>query len=351
MNFSQFLSTWIWGNSVEHILQFFAVLCGSVIAAYVIKKFLNIIFLPIVSRTEAKWDNFLLAAVESALSMAGWVVGLMWGMEFVREYSTLGKVLGQVLLLLIALLITLVVLRTAMMLIDHSLRKNKQMLKQVGPLARWIASFVIWAIAVAITLSKLGFNVTSLLAGLGIGGVAVALAVQPILANLFGSISILTDKPFSVGDTVKLAGYEGVVSEIGIRTTRITTITGTELIVPNTQMVSSILENVSARDYVRVDLSIGVEYSVSETLLERGMSIIRSLLEQEEMVKKEDIRVLFSEFGDSALTIKVMYWIDAKLTAIEQQALQSSINLKIKQQFEREKIGFAFPTMTVYTKS
>ncbi len=217
------------------------------------------------------------------------------------------------------------------------------------PMLRKIGKLFLVLIALIIVLDKFGYNVASLVAGLGIGGLAVALAAQETLSNMFGGVTILTDKPFGIGNRIRVSGYDGFIKEIGIRSTKMTTLDGSELIIPNSTLAKEIIENVTREKSRRIKLVIGAEYSTPAKKLEKAIQIIKEVVKKHEATKEESL-VFFDEFADSSLNITAIYWI-TKITNQEKILdTKSQINFEIKKRFEKEKIEFAFPTRTVYVK-
>jgi MscS family membrane protein len=197
-------------------------------------------------------------------------------------------------------------------------------------------------------INNLGFNIASLLAGLGIGGLAFALAAQQTLGNLFGSISIIADHPFKAGDLVKIDTMQGTVKHVGLRSTRFVTLDGTEVSVPNSKTASATIENFSRRPSIKIQNKLGLEYDTSVTKLQKAVNIIRAILKKSKAV--HNYRVHFTQFADSALIIDVIYWIEYFPQWDDVLQEQHDINIEIKRQLEKEKISFAFPTQTIHLK-
>jgi MscS family membrane protein len=213
-------------------------------------------------------------------------------------------------------------------------------------LAKRFVNFIFYIIAIVMILRAMGFEVTGLLAGLGIGGLAFALAAKDMLANLFGGVTILSDKPFKLGDRIKVAGYDGWVKEIGLRSTRIMTLDGFLMIIPNSMVANSAIENVSEEDKRKVVMTIGVEYSTTQAKMKKAKEIIERVVKKNKDTDDKAL-VSFTEFADSSLNFLVIYWIknlDDILGA------KHNINMEIKKEFEKAKISMAFPTRTVHLK-
>jgi MscS family membrane protein len=197
--------------------------------------------------------------------------------------------------------------------------------------------------------------VTSLVAGLGIGGLAFALAAQPLLTNLFGGLSIIADKPFHLGDRIRVdLQHEGIVREIGMRSTVIETANTTKLIIPNSVIASSVIENLSKyTDHAtRVTFNVGLTYDTSNAKIRQAIDILQKILDSNKyVVKKDDLapKAVFNELRDSSLNIYVAYSFIAKPPHTNN--LRTEINLAIKEEFEKAGIEFAYPTQTVHVKN
>ncbi len=202
-------------------------------------------------------------------------------------------------------------------------------------------------LAFLLILQNGGYNVAGLIAGLGIGGVAVALAAKDTLANLFGSLSLLMDRPFAVGDFVRFDVYEGTVERIGLRSTRLRTPDGLVVAVPNERIASAPVTNVSQRETRRMVMNLGLVYDLTTEQMRNALAIVRSVFQSHEQT--EDAWVFFNEFGQSALNIQVTYWCK-QVTPREFLQAVEEINLEIKARFEEAGIAMAFPTRTVLLK-
>jgi MscS family membrane protein len=203
---------------------------------------------------------------------------------------------------------------------------------------------------------NLGYSVAGLIASLGLGGAAIALASQDTIANLFGSVMILADKPFKVGDWVKGDGFEGIVEEIGFRSTRIRTFAQTVENVPNKLLASVRVENVDRRrdpglNVRRVEMNVGVTYRTTAEQMERTLEAIRSILKEDPGVDQRMFQLVsFTDFGDSALTIYLYYFSD-KADWAYHLGVRERVNLKIMRALEELGVQVAFPTRSIYIES
>lgn len=215
-------------------------------------------------------------------------------------------------------------------------------------LIRFLARTAIWSLTGLLILDNLGFDVTALVAGLGIGGVAIALAAQNVLGDLFASLAIILDKPFVVGDFIIFGEYAGTVERIGIKTTRLRSLSGEQLICSNNDLLSTRVRNLRRMWERRVVFSIGVVYETPYETLSRIPGMLKEIVESEARVRFD--RAHFASYGDFSLNFEIVYYV---LTPeyIDYMNTQQSINLKIFKRFEEENIAFAYPTRTVIVAS
>ena len=207
--------------------------------------------------------------------------------------------------------------------------------------------FALWSIGLLLILSNLGFNITSLVAGLGIGGLAISLALQSILTDVFSSLSIAVDKPFQEGDFIVVGADKGTVKHIGIKTTRIQSLQGEEIVISNTELTTARVQNFRKLQKRRVVFNIGVTYSTPTDKLKKIPEIVKRCIESAE--KTEFDRAHFWQFGDFSLNFEIVYYIGSK-EYVDYMNAQQKMNLAILEEFEKEGIEMAFPTQTVHVE-
>jgi small-conductance mechanosensitive channel len=232
-------------------------------------------------------------------------------------------------------------------IIDYSANKYLKDKKDKSPVnvIKKISVGLIWVLGLLTLLSTLGINITSLIAGLGIGGVAVALALQNILSDLFSSFAIYFDKPFEVGDFIVVEDKMGTVEKIGIKTTRIKALQGEEIVISNNDLTNAKIHNYKKMELRRVSFKIGVVYSTSNDNLQKIKKIISDVIENVKEVKFD--RVHFESFGDSSLDFEVVYYVESADYAVYMDK-KEEINFKIFEAFSKNKIEFAFPSQSIY---
>ncbi|MEO1592922.1 MAG: mechanosensitive ion channel family protein [Cyanobacteria bacterium J06632_22] len=204
---------------------------------------------------------------------------------------------------------------------------------------------VIWGIGVVFLLDNLGFDVSAVVASLGIGGIAVALAAQGILGDLFSYFSILLDRPFELGDFVVIGDLVGTVEHVGIKTTRLRSLTGEELIAANTDLTASRIQNFKRMARRRIVFSLGVTYETAQDNMAAIPGLIQQAIDETPGVSFD--RAHFSAFGDFSLDYEVVYYVESR-EYMDYMDAQQHINLAIKQSFEARQIDFAYPTQVLY---
>lgn len=212
----------------------------------------------------------------------------------------------------------------------------------------FLARLLLWSAIVLLVLDNLGINITTLIAGLGIGGIAIALAVQNILGDLFSSLSIMLDKPFTVGDFLIIDEYLGSVEHIGLKTTRVRSLSGEQLVFSNSDLLNSRIRNYGRMFERRVVFSIGVTYQTQRDKLRLIPAILREAVEAQENTRFD--RAHFKEYGAFSLNYETVYYVlvpDYNAYMDTQQA----INFHIHERFEQEGIEFAYPTQTLFVKA
>ncbi|MBT8133710.1 MAG: mechanosensitive ion channel family protein [Gammaproteobacteria bacterium] len=209
----------------------------------------------------------------------------------------------------------------------------------------FVSQLVIWALVVILLLDNLGFDVTALVTGLGIGGIAVALALQNILGDLFASLSIVLDKPFAVGDFLIIDEHMGAVENVGLKTTRIRSLSGEQLVFSNADLLKSRIRNYGRMFERRVVFKFGVTYQTPRDKLKKIPSMVRETIEAQNKVRFD--RAHFQAYGASSLDFEVVYYVLSP-DYNQYMDIQQAINLGIHERFEQEDIDFAYPTQTVY---
>tara|TARA_Y100001954_G_C15813709_1_gene606432 strand:- start:240 stop:2000 length:1761 start_codon:yes stop_codon:yes gene_type:complete len=221
---------------------------------------------------------------------------------------------------------------------------------QLVPLVQRALKVAVVLIGIVFVLQNLNVDVASLLAGLGIGGLAFALAAKDTVSNLFGSITIFLDKPFAIGDWVSVAGVEGVVEEVGFRSTRVRTFYNSLVSIPNSKFTDAVVDNFGLRQYRRCSIKLGVSYDTSPDQMEAFCNGLRVIIKNHPATRKDVYEVHFSEFGDFSLNIMVYFFFDVA-TWTEELRGRHEIYLDFIRLAKTLGVGFAFPTQTLHVDS
>ena len=209
----------------------------------------------------------------------------------------------------------------------------------------FVAKALIWAIFVLLILQNLGVEITALLAGVSVGGIAVALAVQNVLGDLLGSLSIILDKPFMIGDYIVVGEYSGTVEHVGLKSTHIRSVSGEQLVFSNSDLLNSRIRNYKRMQERRAVFTLGVTYDTPVEKLAAIPQMVEELVEEQEQTRFS--RCHFKSFGSFSLDIETVFY----MTVPDYDAymdVQQAINLGLYRGFAREGIEFAFPTQTVH---
>jgi small-conductance mechanosensitive channel len=211
----------------------------------------------------------------------------------------------------------------------------------------FVARAILWIMLALVALNRLGFDVTALITGLGVGGIAIALAVQNVLGDLFAALAIVLDKPFVVGDAISVDTFTGTVEHVGLKTTRLRSVNGEQLIFSNADLLKSRIKNFKRMQERRVVFPIGVTYDTAPEIVERIPTLLREAVEAQEQVRFD--RSHFVSYGDSSLNFETVYFV---LTAdyLRYADIHQAVNLAIYRRFAQEKIEFAYPTRAVVVR-
>jgi len=338
----------LWGNAVYEYF-FAAVMFVVLLAAFAAFQFFAIrYFRAIADKTKTDIDDTFVEIVRS-LKPPFYVY-----LSFYFAVHTLALVPVFETLVQIGLVVWIVyqAVIATQILIDYVVRKQSDDESDVAAenaihILGFVSKVAIWTLGFLFTLSNLGVNITSLVAGLGIGGIAVALALQNILGELFSSFAIYFDKPFAPGDFIVVGDKAGVVERIGIKTTRIRALQGEEVVISNQDLTAARLQNFKKMKERRVAFSFGVTYETPIPLVEEIPDMVKDIVESVEGARFD--RAHFNRFEDSALGFDVVYYIESNDYNMYMD-IQQEINIKILRAFEEKGVSMAYPTRTLYMR-
>lgn len=343
------------GSTLLQYLHFTFIILAAVVVTKAITWISKNILKTFAAKTETKLDDTIVYVLEAPVILTVFILALHFSRDVLTLSETAGGVFDKVILILWILNAAWYLIRFIEGALIHYFeplvaKTETDFDDHLLPILKRLVKIAILAIAVIMIVDRLGFNVSTLVAGLGIGGLAFALAAQDLLGNFFGGISILTDKPFKVGDRVKMGtDVDGFVREIGLRSTRIETFGGTMVVMPNRKVVDSILENITNEKERRMVMVLDLEYTTTLKKLDLAKKLIIKSIKQTKDLDHTQYNVAFSEFGQSSLKLTVIYWITKK--GLERYwDVRDEFLTAIKAEFEKAKIEFAYPTTTVRIK-
>lgn len=346
-----FWQTSLWGNTMGD----YAVALGAVAVFMIAFKIIQVVVLAQLRRlantTETDIDDMLVKIVGSLKPPFYSFLAFYFALFFLNVNGVVQTVANAVLVIWIVYQ----AMAALQILIDYVIDKRfsdtedavdntrASAMRLVGNLVKG----ALWAVAILLILSNLGVNITSLVAGLGIGGLAIAFALQQILGDLFSSFVIYFDKPFRVGDFIAVGDDYGTVQKVGIKTTRLRALEGEELVISNQELTSSRIQNYGKMAERRGAMTLGVTYETPTEKLRKIPEIIAGIFEKQNDARLEWVR--FKNFGDSALQHEVVYYA---LTSdyYQYMSIREQVNIAIVEAFEKEGIAFAYPTQTVYVE-
>lgn len=309
--------------------------------------------IPLFERSRFSFDNLILKAASRPIGMLiflGGLAGAAAVLMLPSEPNVRGFVFGTI-KVFVAADVLWFLFRMVDVLTEYlaglAERSESKLDDQLVPLIRKALKVTIGVVVAVWVVQLLGYSAGSLIAGLGIGGLAIALGLQDTLSNFFGSVFIFLDRPFSVGDLVKIGDVEGAVEQVGFRSTRIRTFAKTLVAIPNKTVANATVDNWSKRPLRRVVQTVGVTYETSADQMEQALARIRDILGSDEGVDQEYKVVRFDDFGGSSLNITVLYF--TKATDYDGHlATKERVNLATMRALDDLGLSIAFPTQTVY---
>lgn len=300
-------------------------------------------------KTKTNWDDVLIKTIESIKLNVYSFVSFAVAVQFINLQGWLDRVVFYVIILVLAYYSVRIVQNFIEYSFKNVIDKRKKAEENFDPsilnISKGIVKGVLWVMAGIIVLQNLGYNVSTLVGGLGLGGLAIAFAIQNILGDIFSSFSIYLDKPFQIGDFIVIGTDMGVVEKIGIKSTRIRTLQGEELVISNQELTKARVRNFKKMEKRRIVFNLGVTYDTNTKKVEKIPEIIKGIFDSIKIAELD--RVHFRNFGDSSLDFEIVYFLNNS-EYNKYMDIQQGINLDIKKAFEKEKIEFAYPTQTVY---
>jgi small-conductance mechanosensitive channel len=335
------------GNSIWNYLIAAATLLLSLVFVKVVLHMVVRRLKKLAEKTTTTIDDLLVTILERIVLPVLYLSCFYLSLKTLHLPSGMGIVINFIELAVV----TFFAVRIIILLLGYSLNAYLVKKQEDPTLARSlagmlnVAKFFIWAIAAIIFLDNIGFKVTTMIAGLGIGGIAVAIAAQTLLKDFFSYFSIVFDRPFKLGDFIIIGDFMGTVEYIGIKTTRLRSLGGEQVIFSNTDLTDSRVRNYKNMENRRVVFSLGVTYQTSLSQLKEIPKVIEKVIKDTAGTTFD--RAHFFSYGDSSLIFEVVYFVLSP-DYNKYMGIRQEINFAIKEEFEKRKIEFAYPTQTLY---
>jgi len=321
------------------------------VTASVVDWLMTRILRRLTAKTKTDFDDKLLEILHKPVRLTVLLLMMNAGVNMFAWPDWAEKAMSVIFILAVAATVTYLAVRLMDLVMQFVEGKffadDTQLAKMLLPVLSKSLKVFVTIVALLTTAQHLGMPITSVLAGLGVGGIAVALAAQNTLANVFGSITILTDRPFRVGDRVVIESYDGMVETIGLRSTRIRLLDGSLVVIPNKTVADSSIKNISLRPSIRETFSISLTYDTSADRVREAAQMLREIFKAHPNTL--DYIVFWKTYAAASLDIFVVYWCKTTDYRVFAQSLEE-INLEVKRRFDDAKFEFAFPTQTLYLR-
>lgn len=338
-----------YGNTMQSWLLALVIIVLSVVLSRVIYWGFSRFVRLFTAKTKTNLDDIIVDMVEEPAVFLVVVMGIWFALKSLTLPESITTIVANSYQVIIALLVGWLLSR----LFDAMYREymlplaensENDLDDQLMPIISKGIKLIIWVMAIIIGLNNAGYDVAALIAGLGIGGLALAMAAKDTVSNIFGGVTIFTDKPFKINDRIKVAGYDGVVTEIGVRSTRLKTLEGRVVTMPNAKFADAPVENISWEPSRKVKLNLGLTYDTTPEKMQQAMDIIAKISAANKQTE-DKVTISFNAFGDFAMNIMFIYYICKGENIAD---TQTAINMEILRQFNAAGLEFAFPTQTLY---
>ena len=343
----EFLNQTFWGNTIQSYFIAAGIFIFGLILVKVLEKIVLYRLKKWAAKTETTIDDLLIKSVEKSiipLLFYGIFYSAITSLTFVERVSRIIEIAS---LFIVTFFIVRFVSSSIMFTISYFIKKQErgeEKARQLRGMTVLINIFV-WVIGIVFIMGNLGFDISAVIAGLGIGGIAIALAAQTILGDLFSYFVIFFDRPFEVGDMITVQDKVGTVEYTGIKTTRIRALTGEQLVFSNTDLTNSRIHNFKKMQERRVLFKLTIVYQTPASSLEEIPKIVRGIIEKHTDVRFD--RGHFSSYGDFSLNFEFVYFV-ISADYVKYMDTHQAINLEIYKEFEKRGIEFAYPTQTLY---
>lgn len=343
----EFLQKEFLKNSIISYIIFIGILLSALLVLLIIKKIFISKLLKYCKKTETNLDNLIVDIVRKNVFPITSYGSFYLAIKYLKINDFLNKTITILGLLLVLINVVNIISKLLKYYIEEGSNKKPERSERVNILKGVFPAIevILWGLGAVFLMDNLGFNISAVVAGLGIGGIAVAMGAQKILGDMFSYLFILIDKPFEIGDYIVLGEFSGNIERIGLKTTRVRSLGGEQIVISNSDVASSRIRNYKTMKERRATFSIGVTYNTPVETLKTIPAIIKELIEKNDNVRFD--RAVFTSFGDFSLKFEAVYFILSENYNVF-AGIQQNINFDIIEVFKSKEIEFAFPTNTVY---
>jgi len=334
-------------NSMETWLYAFFFAFGSIILGKLLYWIIQKTVKAYVKKTSNNLDFMFVDMVEEPLSLAIVLFGLWFAFDILTLSEGFRKFVDSIFYFAVLFNIAWFTTRffdavVERYIVPHVKNSETDLDDVLLPIVRKIIKITIWAMMIIIGVDNAGYDVTTMITGLGLGGLVFALAAKDAVSNLFGGFVIFSDKPFSLNERIIIDGYEGFVREIGLRSTRLEMLNGRIVTVPNSAVTDNAVLNVSRERGRRIKFYLGLTYDTGVEDIQKAKDILNDIIQTQEGAT--DAVIAFDSFGDFSLNILFIYWIEKGAPIV---GTQDAVNMKILKRFNEAGLNFAFPTQSI----
>lgn len=349
---SEFFEKTFYGNTIAEWLVSLLIMAGTFILAKALYWVFGNVVKKITRKTKTKLDDLIIDKIEEPIVLALVLGGIWYALTYLNLSDGFLAFSKKAFYIAIVFDISWMVVRLLDAFLSEYLtplveKTEGDLDDQLLPVIRKTLKIGVWSIAVVVGLNNAGYDVGALIAGLGLGGLAFAMAAKDSVANLFGGVTVFIDKPFKIGDRIVIDGYDGVVTDIGLRSSKLKTLAGRMVTIPNKNFTDKYIENITSEPSRKIALNLGLTYDTSPKDILKAIDILK-IIDKENKYTDTDCVALFESFGDFSLNITYIYYIR---TGEDIWAAMHHVNYEILSRFNEAGLEFAFPTQTILTQS
>ncbi|MDL2277859.1 mechanosensitive ion channel family protein [Parabacteroides sp. OttesenSCG-928-G07] len=337
-----------WGNTLQDWGISIIIILVTILIVKLVSLFSKKVIKPFAAKTKNHLDDIIYGSLESPILFGITLIGIWVAIHHLTTPDRFMRILDESYKILIVLNMTWLFARFVDSLIEtywikgigQTKHSNKMM-----PVVKRTLLVIVWIIGIVTALSNAGINISALLGTLGIGGIAFALAAQDTVKNIFGAFTIFADRPFSIGDVVRIDGFEGTIIDVGARSTKMRDSDKRVITFPNYKIADASIINISGEPMRRVVMKIGLVYETTAERMNEALTMLRDMPSKVKFVSPKDLTANFSDFTDSALVITFIYFIEKKGDIAK---VTSDVNMEVLSSFNKAGLDFAFPSRTIY---